>query len=414
MSAKSGTRRGQIAWLIAPWLGIAVMLALWPRGHRRGGAMADDRRLSPKAFETAEPGRGRMARHPGQIPPSGWRDILWRTWLQTFRDRLQLVAAGVTFFSLLALFPGLGAFVALYGIFSDVSAVREQLQQLALFLPRGALELVGTEMMRLATTHTADLSTAFLVSLLASIWSANAAMKAVFDGLNVAYEEAEKRGIIKRNLITLGFTFCAVIFMVIVSGAIVWAPLAFKWVGLRGVDLWWLPLLWVLIFVLSVIVFSILYRYGPSRQHAQWKWITWGSVFAAVAWLGGSAGFSAYVSNFGSYDRTYGSLGAFVAFMVWTWFSIFVVLLGAELNAEIEHQTTVDTTTGPPEPLGKRGAVVADSVGLAATKRNQLKIRRRPAHLWGALRDHMGWTPRRTRLPGSPDGPPDPRQSGGR
>lgn len=391
MQDRPGDRRRLNPWLVAPWLGVLTLLALWPRGEVARSRKA--RRLTAPAFDAWEPGRGRAARKPGEIPRRGWRDILWRTWTETGRDRLQMVAAGCTFYALLAMFPGMGAFVALYGLFADVGEVREQLQTLARLLPPGSVDFFGQEMMRLATTHHASLSTAFGVSLALSIWSANAGMKALFDGLNIAYDEPEKRGYVRRTLITLGFTAGAVVFMLLVSGLMVGAPIAFQWLGLRGVDLWWLPLVWVMVFAIAVTAFSVVYRYGPSREHARWRWVTWGGVFAAAAWIVGSVAFSAYVGNFAHYDRTYGSLGAFVGFMVWLWFSIFMVLLGAELNAEIEHQTAVDTTTGRPEILGARGAMMADTVGLSASRRNINRIRRRPAHLWAAVRRQMGWSP---------------------
>jgi len=146
-----------------------------------------------------------------------------------------------------------------------------------------------------------------------------------------------------------------------------------------------------LILGVAVTLFSVVYRFGPSRQQARWRWVTWGGALAAIAWLGGSAAFSAYVGNFAHYDKTYGSLGAFVGFMMWLWFSILVILLGAELNSEIEHQTAVDTTTGAPLPMGTRGAVMADTVGLAATSQNKAKIRRRPQHVWAQIRTQFGW-----------------------
>jgi membrane protein len=376
------------AWTIAPWFGLAALIALWP--PQRTAAMSETRRLSPRAYEVAEPGRGRAAARPRKIPLKGWRDILWRTWTETRKDRLQIVAAGVTFYVLLALFPAMAAFVSLYGLFSDVNAVQKQLSQLAILLPPGALDLIGREMIRLATIHHASLSTAFVISLLLAFWSANAGMKALFDGLNIAYDETEKRGFVKLTLLTYGFTVGGLMFMVLVSGAMVAGPVVVQWLGLAWADVWWLPLVWLMIFAVAVTLFSVVYRFGPSREHARWRWVTWGGVFAAVAWMAGSAGFSVYVNNFGHYDKTYGSLGAFVGFMVWLWFSILMVLLGAELNSEIEHQTAIDTTTGAPLPMGVRGAIMADTVGLAATGHNKAKVRRRPQHVWSQIRTRFG------------------------
>lgn len=376
-------------WHVAPWIGLATLIALWPR-RRLAHAMSETRRMPPRDFEAAEPNRGRAAAKPNQIPSRGWKDILWRTWKETNEDRLQIVAAGVTFYALLALFPAMAAFVSLYGLFADVNDVESQLNSLAALLPPGAVDLIGREMLRLATSHEASLSTAFVLGLALSLWSANAGMKALFDGLNIAYDETEKRPWWKRTLWTLGFTFGGLSLMLAVASVMAAGPIAIAWLGLSGADVWWLPVLWLIILGVAVTAFALMYRFGPSRQHARWRWVTPGGLFAAIAWIGGSTAFSAYVNNFGHYDRTYGSLGAFVGFMIWLWFSVFVLLLGAELNAEIEHQTAVDTTTGAPLPMGKRGAMMADTVGLAATNRNQAKIRRRPQHLWAAVRDRFG------------------------
>ena len=382
-------------WHVAPWLGVAALIALWPRKRLAAAAMSENRKMSPASFEAAEPGRGRAAQKPYDIPTRGWRDILWRTWTEMGKDRLQSVAAGVTFDMLLALFPAMGAFVSLYGIYSDVNEVQKQLNELALLLPPGAVDLIGREMLRLATIHHASLSTAFIVSLLLSLWTANAGMKALFDGLNIAYDENEKRPFLRLTAQTLMFTAAALVFLLAVASVMASGPVAIAWLGLRGADVWWLPLVWALIvFALAVLAFSVVYRFGPSRQHARWRWVSWGGVFAATAWIGGSALFSAYVNNFANYEKTYGSLGAFVGFMIWLWFSILMILLGAELNSEIEHQTAVDTTTGAPLPMGARGAVMADTVGLASTRSNKAKIRRRPQHVWAALRTQLGWSRR--------------------
>jgi membrane protein len=383
----NGVRRQLSAWQVAPWLGVLTLLALWPR--KRVNAMSEARKAPARTFDALEPGRGRAARRPSQIPLSGWKDILWRTWLETNQDRLQMVAAGVTYYVLLAIFPGMATFVSLYGLFADVADVRKQLDLMTAVLPPGAVELIGTEMLRLATTHHASLSVAFALSLILSLWSANAGIAALFDGLNIAYDETEKRKFLKRRVFTYACTTVALVFMLAVSAVLVGGPVALGWLGIRGAEAWWLPVLWVLVFGFSAFGFSLLYRFGPSREKARWQWLTWGGVLAALAWIGVSLVFSAYVNNFSQIDKTYGSLGAFVGFMIWVWFSVFVVLLGAELNSEIEHQTAVDSTTGMPLPMGRRGAVVADTVGLPATRRNAAKIRRRPGHIWTTLRNQL-------------------------
>jgi membrane protein len=316
----------------------------------------------PATFEAQEPGRGRTAASPRQIPWRGWRDILWRTYTEMNQDRLTVVAGSVTYYTLLAVFPAIGVFVSLYGLFADVQQVREQLVQLSVVFPPEAVRLIGEQMMRLASGEPGGLSFAFVVSLLLSLWSASAGMRSLFDGLNIAYDETERRSFFARAALTYGFTLALVLFMVIMSSILVAAPFALETLGLRT-DLL-LAIRWPMVFVVAVAAFSIAYRYGPSRQRAQWRWLTTGAVVAAILWMGGSAGFSWYLNNVAGLDRTYGSLGAVIGFMVWIWFSVLVVLAGAELNAEIEHQTALDSTTGPPEPMGERGAAMADTVGL--------------------------------------------------
>jgi membrane protein len=351
----------------APWAGLAAVTALWARDRRsrpRGG-LSQEETAPPEHFEAEEPGRGRLARAPAHIPMTGWRDIVWRTWLEVNADKLPSVAAGVTFYTLLAIFPAVGAFVSLYGLFADVGAVREQLNDLALFVPRDVLKLVGDQMMQLATRQDAGLSAALAVSVLLSLWTANAGIAALFDGLNVAYDETEKRNFVVRRIMTYAFTAALVLFATVVTAVLVAVPIYLRQLGL--IDSWLAPFRWVVLTVLAACAFAVVYRFGPSRERARWRWVRWGAALAAVAWIGGSLGFSWYVNHIAHYDATYGSLGAAVGFMMWIWFSVMVVLIGAELNAEIEHQTALDSTTGAPLPMGARGAVMADTVGRRFT-----------------------------------------------
>ncbi len=327
---------------------------------RKGADVALD---EVKAAEAAEPGRGRAARHPAEIPIRGWKDIVWRAWNEFNRDNIPQVAGGVAFFGLLAIFPAIAAFVSLYGLFFDVATARKQLSVLAGVLPADALNLVGDQMIRLAAARHTGLGLAFITGLLVSIWSANAGMKALFVGLNVAFEEKEKRGFIKLNLVSLAFTLGALIFMGFALAGIVVVPAVLAFIGYNG---GFMPILrWPILAIGIVGAIIVLYRYGPSRREERLRWVSWGSMIAGVLWLCVSLLFSLYVSHFGNYDKTYGSLGAVVGFMSWIWISTIVVLFGAELNSEIEHQTAVDTTTGAPALMGARGAKMADSVGGA-------------------------------------------------
>ena len=311
--------------------------------------------------------RGRDASAPWLIPILGWKDIAWRTYRAIGRYRLPSLAGGVTFFLLLAIFPALAAFVSVYGLFLDLGRVERQLDQMAAILPREAVGLIGGQMVRLANRPGSTLGAAFAGGALASIWSANAGMKSLFDGLNVAYGETEKRPYLHRTLITYAATLSVVVFLVVVVAMTVAAPIVLHALGFHALRLWWAPLRWLIVYVFAAQAFTLIYRFGPSRSPARWRWVYCGAAFAALLWLVGSLAFSTYIDTFTALGVTYGSLGAMVALMLWLWFSAMVVLVGAVLNAEIEHQTARDTTTGEPEPLGRRGAAVADTVGSAFT-----------------------------------------------
>ena len=393
-----------LSWLksrpyhLAPWI---VLLAaaplLLPRKAPAEGhlvappGLSEDRTMPPAQFDAAEPRRGRAADRPTAIPWLGWRDILWRTWREIGADRLPAVAGGVTFYTLLALFPAIGAFVSLYGLFADVRTVEAQLRDMAVFFPPSVVQIVGEQMLRLASQGQAKLGVAFVISLLLSIWSANASMRALFDGLNIAYDEDEKRHLVPRTLLSYLFTFCALAYAAAVSGVLIVTPLVLATARLSALDGIAAPVRWLTVLAMTAAAFAMLYRFGPSRAQARWRWIWVGALLAAAGWLAGSLGFSTYVNRIAHYDATYGPLGAVIAFMVWVWFSIMTILVGAELNAEIEHQTAVDSTTGPDRPMGARGAAMADTVGLAfhpweMIKREAGAVRRMAGGAWKRVR----------------------------
>jgi membrane protein len=328
-----------------------------------------DRRYSPRAdrpneaARTNEHGKGRHASSPAEIPPRGWKDILLRVYTNIGDDRVFLVGAGVTFYSLLAIFPAIAAMVALYGFFADPSDITKQVDTLSGVLPAGAIDVIRDQLNRLVSQGQTKLGLAFLVSFAISLWSAKAGMKSIFDALNIVYKEREKRGFIKLNLVALAFTVGAILFVLVVLGAVIVLPAVFSWMGAAGPQALITKIArWPILLVIIAIGLAVIYRYGPSRSETQWRWITWGSAFAAVVWIVVSILFSWYAQNYGSYNKTYGSLGAVVGFMVWIWLSTAVVLIGAELDAEMEHQTARDTTTGEGKPLGSRGATMADTV----------------------------------------------------
>lgn len=233
-------------------------------------------------------------------------------------------------------------------------------------MPQGALDILGDQVKLLNEKGDATLGLSLVIGVALSVWSANGGMKHVFDALNLVYNEREKRNFFVLNLVSLAFTAGALAFLILALGAVVVLPVVFEFIGI-GKDAWWLALLrWPALLLAVLGGLAVLYRYGPSRDAPRWHWVTGGSAVAALLWLGGSLLFSWYVANFGSYNKTYGSLGAAIGFMTWIWISTIIVLLGAQVNAEMEHQTAEDTTVGEPQPLGTRGAKMADSVGAAA------------------------------------------------
>jgi membrane protein len=313
-----------------------------------------------------EPGRGREAITPTAIPARGWKDILWRVFWSIPDDRILSTSGGVAFFALLAVFPAIATVVSLYGLFADTGTIRGHLSLLTGILPSGVLELIGEQITLIITQDSDALSLAFVVGFLVALWSANSGVAALFDALNVVYGEKEKRSLLRFYATSFLFTLGMISVVMAAISAVVVAPIIFSFMGfVTPAEQFLAVLRWPVLLVVVCAWLAMIYRYGPSREDAKWRWVTWGSVMAAGLWLGASMLFSWYVANFDSYNKTYGSLGAGVGFMIWIWLSVVIVLLGAELNAEMEHQTANDSTEGPSKPLGSRGANMADHVGAS-------------------------------------------------
>jgi membrane protein len=328
----------------------------------RPGRSARDSRFDAKTSHRSQ--QGAAADAPLDIPPEGWIDILRRTYHEVARDRVQAVAAGVTFYGLLALFPALTAFVSLYGLIADAGTIADQMARLQGFLPAGATEFLGDQVNRISSGGGTKLGFAFIISLALAVWSANAGVKAIFDALNVAYGEDEKRGFFRLNLVSLAFTVGILAFLLVAIGAIAVIPVLLDSIYLGNSAEWVISLgRWPALIGVLMLGLAVLYRFGPSRDEAQWSWVSPGAVFAACAWLVGSLLFSWYVANFEDYNKTYGTIGAVIGLLMWMWLSATIVLIGAELNSEAERQTDKDTTRGPPMPMGMRGADAADRKG---------------------------------------------------
>ena len=325
-----------------------------------------DRRTGGRDRAECDDGRGRFAEGTTEIPARGWKDILRRVYEGITDDRILANAAGVTFYALLALFPGIAALVSIYGLFADPNTIASRLDAIAGFAPGGAIEIIRDQLTRLAAQGSTRLGISFLVSLVLSLWSANSGIKALFDALNVVYGEKEERSFIRLNAVTLCFTVATIAFLLIALASVVALPVIVNYFPLPKVTSLLLKIApWPILLVFVALGLNLIYRYGPSRTEPRWQWITWGSAFAAITWLAASALFSWYAANFGSFNKTYGSLGAVIGFMTWMWLSTIVVLVGAKLNAEMEHQTARESTTDQPKPLGRRGAKMADTVGAA-------------------------------------------------
>ncbi|WP_396594768.1 YihY/virulence factor BrkB family protein [Brevundimonas sp. R86498] len=364
---------GPWAWLGAAAGGLAAGAGaahlIYTQGHRFGldlRAVRPEppatRPPEPEEYEAREPGRGRLADHPLAIPRKGWTDILWRVGASFFGDRVGFVAGGVTFFILLSLFPALGAFVTIYGLFADPADASARVAFLYSVLPANVAQFIAAELQRLAAGSTGSLTFTLVWTLALSLWTANNGVKTLFYGLNVAYHEVEKRNIVAYNLLGFAFTLTGLAGVLISAALVVGVPVV---LGIFGLAEEWerlAPLRWPLLFIGYIGALTVIYRFGPCRAKARWRWLTPGAVFAASLSVLVSFLFSWFLTNFVRMD-SYGPLATAMGFLLWTWISVQVVLIGASLNAAIEHQTARDTTAGPPVEIGARGAVVADTVG---------------------------------------------------
>jgi len=310
-----------------------------------------------------DPARGHQAHRPRDIPRAGWGDILRRTRAEAGNDNLSIVSAGVAFYLLLSLVPALAAVISIYGLVADPATVETQINALGELLPSQAQELIAGQLERIASGSQAGLGLGAVLGLLLTLWSTAKGMKALIVALNISYDEHESRGFIKLNLVALGLTVLCVLIGLLALSAIIVLPALLGNLGLGEMVRGWINWLrWPVLALALMVGLSVVYRYAPDRSRPRWRWVSWGAVLATVLWLLASAGFSLYVRYFGSYNETYGSLGAVVVLMMWFFISAYIVLLGAELNAESEHQTARDSTAGGDQPMGERGAHVADTV----------------------------------------------------
>ena len=321
--------------------------------------------LKPQASSPAARSRslGREAKNPEQIPALGWWEILKRTATKFSDNDLMGEAAAVTFFALLSVFPAITAIVSIYGLFADPSTIQGHLDMAGGIVPSGGMDIVREQIKHLTQSPASGLSAGAVIGVVAALWSANQGTKAMFNALNDVYGEHESRSFVRKTATSLAFTMGGIALLLLMLGAIVLLPLIFNAIGLSSTfDLAAKILRWPFIFAALIFGLALLFRFGPSRNAEKWRWVTWGATIAALMWIALSLGFSWYVEQFGNYNKTYGSLGAIIGFMTWIWLSSTALLLGAQVNAEMETQTMRDTTTGAPKPIGLRGAAAANRV----------------------------------------------------
>ncbi|HKY14968.1 MAG TPA: YihY/virulence factor BrkB family protein [Microthrixaceae bacterium] len=306
-------------------------------------------------------GHGLDADHPVEIPARGWRDVAVRVKDEMKDDHASLSSAGVAFFGFLALIPGLAALVSLYGIFADPDDVRARVESLTATLPTEARDLIEDQLTRLTGTSTASLGLGLVVSVALALWSASSGVAHIVEAINIAYDEKDERGPVARRGMALLMTLA----LVVVAGVAIAVTALLSQADDSSMALRWVLRLasWLLLAVAFVAALAVLYRHGPDRDEPKWRWVTPGALAALVGWIAISIAFRLYVANFGSYDETYGSLAAIVVVLFWLYLSALVIIAGAQLNAELEHQTARDSTKGPDRPLGARDAEMADTIG---------------------------------------------------
>jgi membrane protein len=361
---RRGHRPGQAAVLganpVAALL-VGVGLAWMALTHRRERSRAQTTLTAQQQADADAAAPGGTADRPTAIPSRGWREVLLRVKDEVTKDNMSIVAAGCAFYALLGLFPAITALVSLYGLVADPVQIESQLSALQGVIPQEAFGIVRDQAHAVASKGATTLGWSAVLAILLALYSASAGVKSLFTALDIAYEEQEDRGFLSYNAWVLGFTLAAVLAVAIGLGVIVGVPALLRYLPLGPLANWAVKIAsWAILFVLAAAGIGLTYRFGPSRAPAGWRWITPGSIAATVLWFAASLAFSYYAANFGSYDKTYGTLGGVIILLMWLWLTAYVVLLGAELNAELELQTARDTTTGPELPRGQRQAFAAD------------------------------------------------------
>jgi len=338
---------------------------------KAGSSGAGSRAVDPREAARAEgAAHGRFATSPTQLPKAGWKDVVRRTLQEVKADNVPITAAGVAFYGMLALVPAMVAIVSVYGLVVSPEESAKQVEGFTRALPGEAARLLVDQLKSITGADSGGLGIKLAVSLAGLLWSASSGTTALIRGLGIAYDEPEGRGFVKLRSRALLLTVVAVIGAVVVLGLTVVLPAILDAAGLGSTGKTvGLVLRWPILGVLFILGLSAVYRYGPDRDKPKWRWVSVGSLVATVLWVIGTGLFGFYASRFGSYNETYGTLAGAVVLLLWLYLTSLVILVGAELNSELERQTLEDSTVGAPRSLGERQASSADTVGEAAPAR---------------------------------------------
>lgn len=302
------------------------------------------------------------AQKPSHLTWQGWKQIGKRVYNQLTLDHISIVSAGVAFYFILALFPTFIAAITIYGLVMEPAQIQQQISEVAHILPEQSSQMISNILEGIADKSGKALGWGLVLSLLFSLWSAQKGTKAVFEGINIAYDEIDERGIFKSNGLTLLFTLGGIVVGIISIALVVVFPAIVDSINLPayGVETIILWLRWPALALIVMGVLAVTYKIAPDRRNPQFNWVSWGAVIATFLWLAGSGLFSFYISNFGNYDKMYGSFSAVIVLMLWFFITAYAILLGAEINSEMEHQVRIDTTIGKERPMGERNAYHAD------------------------------------------------------
>jgi membrane protein len=306
---------------------------------------------------------GEEAQAPTQIPPRGWWQVTRRAFKESTADNVGIMAGGIAYFGFISIFPALIAGLSLYGLVADPATIAQQGESVLSALPEDAQPLIRDQLMSIAAGNSGALSFSLIISIVLALWTASGGVGNLMAAINVAYDEEETRGFVKRRGTALVLTLGAIIFVLLALALVAVMPALLNALNLGTfINVIVQIIRWSLLIVLVIVALAIVYRVAPDRDAPQFKWTSVGALVAAALWVLGSIGFSLYVNNFGSYNKTYGALAGVVVLLLWLYLTSYIVLLGAEINAEAEKQTRQDTTTGAPKPMGERDAEAADTL----------------------------------------------------